>query len=88
MREASLLLTVLADASQHGYGIAPEVRENPGSLARASDADREHVIEMRGWPRSPPTSPPGWPEPGGGRGQAVRGAGGSQPIVQRYILPV
>jgi DNA-binding PadR family transcriptional regulator len=47
MREASfLLLTVLAGASQHGYGIAPEARENPGSLARASDADREHVIDM------------------------------------------
>jgi DNA-binding PadR family transcriptional regulator len=47
MREASfLLLTVLADASQHGYGIAPGARENPGSLARASDADREHVIDM------------------------------------------
>ncbi len=41
-----MLLTVLADASQHGHGIAPEVRENPGGLARASDADREHVIGM------------------------------------------
>jgi DNA-binding PadR family transcriptional regulator len=41
-----LLLTVLAGASQHGYGIASEVREDPGSPARASDADREHVIDM------------------------------------------
>jgi DNA-binding PadR family transcriptional regulator len=47
MRETSfLLLTVLADVGQHGYGIAPGARENPGGLARASDADREHVIDM------------------------------------------
>jgi DNA-binding PadR family transcriptional regulator len=47
MREASfMLLTVLADARQHGCGIASGVRANPGGLARASDADREHVIDM------------------------------------------
>ena len=47
MRAASfLLLTALADATQRSYGIGPEVRENPGRLARASDADREHVIDM------------------------------------------
>jgi len=47
MREASfLLLTVLADAGQHGYGTAPEARASPGRPARASDADRERVIDM------------------------------------------
>jgi DNA-binding PadR family transcriptional regulator len=46
-REASfLLLVVLDDASQHGYGIAHGAREDPASLARASDADREHVIDL------------------------------------------
>jgi PadR family transcriptional regulator len=45
-REAGfVLLAVPADPSQHGSGIAPRAREDPGRLARASDADREHVID-------------------------------------------